>query len=116
MKMLIAGLLMFSTAAAHAKPPIPTPIDTPVVGPWDAYLLKTLYATDDVDTGLKSVVDTKPFKSLIAEQGITLPGRSDAGLRDREQRPRLGPHGRARPSGGCRRGRWCQGTNLRRCA
>lgn len=59
---------------ASAKPPIPTPMDTPVVGELDAYLLETMYKTKNTDDGLNAVVNTERFKELMEKHDLRLFG------------------------------------------
>lgn len=58
------------TAPALAKTPIATPPETPVLGELDPYLLETLYATDDADTGLVDIVGEARFKDLVAKHDL----------------------------------------------
>lgn len=59
---------------AFAKPPIPTPLATPVVGELDAFLLETLYKTEDPDTGLAAISEDRRFRDLIARHDLKLFG------------------------------------------
>jgi alkaline phosphatase D len=68
---LLQVLLCFGLPA---KPPIPTPLDTPMIGEVDAYLLETLYDATDPDAGLASVVGQDPFKDLVRKHGLRLFG------------------------------------------
>ena len=71
---LTAAVTLIATGPLAAKDPIPTPVDTPVLGEVDAYLLKTLYASKDADAGLASLVDTDGFKALVAKHKLLLFG------------------------------------------
>ncbi len=63
--------LLFLTHS-QAKPPIPTPEDTPIVGDLDRYLLDTLYELKDTDSGLADVVGEPKFKELIKKHDLRL--------------------------------------------
>jgi len=69
-----AAMMLSAPFALHAKDPIPTPIDTPMLGEVDAYLLKTLYASKDADAGLDSLVRTDAFKALVKKHDLKLFG------------------------------------------
>lgn len=66
----VASFLLLSHS--QAKPPIPTPMDVPVVGELDDYLLKTLYKEKKTDTGLTEIADDPEFKKLVKKHGLQL--------------------------------------------
>ncbi|MBB6428776.1 alkaline phosphatase D family protein [Algisphaera agarilytica] len=77
MKYCIATTLLAALAvggSAFAKPPIPTPPETPVIGPWDQYFLQTLYKEANPDTGLVEIVGTEKFNQHVEETGVKLLG------------------------------------------
>jgi alkaline phosphatase D len=76
-----------STLVLHAKTPIRTPGDVPVLGEVDAYLLKTLYRADDPNAGLASLLDDPEFQTLVRKHDLKLFGGPMLGcLTDRSAR------------------------------
>lgn len=71
---LLAATVLFLPINAAAKPPIPTPIDTPVLGEIDRYWLSTLYKSDEADAGLAAVLNDPEFQRLINKHELRLLG------------------------------------------
>lgn len=71
---LLSVLCLMISSQVLAKKPILTPESTPVLGEFDPYLLETLYATEDNDTGLVSIVEQDRFKELIDKHKLQLFG------------------------------------------
>ncbi|WP_338020247.1 alkaline phosphatase D family protein [Rhodopirellula sp. P2] len=61
-------------SVSHAKPPIPTPRDTPVVGDMDHFFLGSMYGLKETDESLRRVVDTPDFRELIQKHDLKLLG------------------------------------------
>ena len=67
-------LLLSASLPLAGKDPIPTPPDTPMLGEVDPYLIRTLYASEDADAGLASLVDRADFKALVKKHKLLLFG------------------------------------------
>ncbi len=81
------ALLWAAATGLQAKTPIRTPRDVPVLGELDAYLLKTLYRSDDPDAGLASLLGDEEFQALIGKHDLKLFGGPVLGcLTDRAAR------------------------------
>ncbi|QDT67258.1 Alkaline phosphatase D precursor [Planctomycetes bacterium MalM25] len=61
-------------ASAHGKPPIPTPVETPILGELDRLLLGTLYQDPRADLGLKDALVDPRLRALIERHGLHLFG------------------------------------------
>ena len=70
---LLAGLVSF-LGSASGKPPLLTPPEVPLMGEMDPYLLKTLYAEKNKDTGLEEIVGEKRFQELVKKWNVKLFG------------------------------------------
>jgi len=64
----------FVSSALLAKDPVPTPAGEGMMSDVDAYLLRTLYKSKDVDAGLVSIARTPEFKALVARYDLKLFG------------------------------------------
>jgi len=67
-------LFLLVSIPLWAKPPIPTPEDTPVLGEVDPYLLKTLYESEDTDLSLSALTGQNRFQTLVKKHGLSLFG------------------------------------------
>lgn len=65
------GTIAIGTIAA-AKPPIPTPLETPVVGEADAFVLKHLYPSDKADAGLMDLQHLPAYRQLVEKHDLRL--------------------------------------------
>lgn len=77
MKRMLSGILLAilpATTVSFAKPPIPTPRETPVVGDMDHYFLESMYGLKESDAGLQHVVDSPEFRELVAKHDLKLLG------------------------------------------
>jgi alkaline phosphatase D len=66
--------LIVLSSVSSAKPPIPTPADTPMMGEVDAYLLENLYSVEETDTGLARIVSEPRFQELVQKHDLKLFG------------------------------------------
>ncbi|MFD2303062.1 alkaline phosphatase D family protein [Roseibacillus ishigakijimensis] len=57
-----------------AKPPLPTPLETPVIGEWDQYFLDRLYPAQEKDLALAAIVEEERFRHLVAKHELKLLG------------------------------------------
>jgi alkaline phosphatase D len=74
---MLSGILLAilpATTVSFAKPPIPTPRETPVVGDMDHYFLESMYRLKESDAGLQHVVDSPEFRELVAKHDLKLLG------------------------------------------
>jgi len=71
---LVASGLLAVAAYVSAKPMIPTPADTPVLGELEPVLVKLLGKGADADASLGSVCDNAKLKAQIAKHKIKLFG------------------------------------------
>jgi alkaline phosphatase D len=70
----LLSVLLLSWQPLGAKSPLLTPPSTPVLGELDPFLLKTLYKTDDPDTGLKALQSDLVFAALVQKHNLALFG------------------------------------------
>ena len=73
----LSALLTLALAAGIcapccAKPPLPTPTETPIVGEADALILEKLYASADADAGLMSLQNDAAYRKLIDKHDLRL--------------------------------------------
>jgi alkaline phosphatase D len=71
---LIAISILFLSCALEgdSKPPLPTPLDVPVLGEMDAFLLDTLYESQETDAGLEDILSDSTFQALIERNELEL--------------------------------------------
>ncbi|MCA9177301.1 MAG: alkaline phosphatase D family protein [Planctomycetales bacterium] len=69
---VVAPIAIWLPALALAKPPLPTPAETPVVGEADALLLRKLYHERDREGGLASLQDDDEYLALIKKHDLRL--------------------------------------------
>ncbi|MCC9641126.1 alkaline phosphatase family protein [Rhodopirellula sp. JC740] len=77
MKKLFCGtVLAFACASVgvQAKPPIPTPRETPVIGDMDHYFLQSMYTWEEPDASLEDVVHDQEYQELIQKHSLKLLG------------------------------------------
>lgn len=74
MKRIFLILFLCSMSQISAKPPIPTPPGTPILGEVDAYLLKTMFKDTDPEANLSSLVKRKDFQELVKKNKLLLFG------------------------------------------
>ncbi|MDX1564533.1 MAG: alkaline phosphatase D family protein, partial [Phycisphaeraceae bacterium] len=75
MRLLLRVAFLTAVAAGlQAKPPIMTPVDTPVIGEMDAYLIKNIYKSKDPSASLASVQKDPAYQKLIRKHNLRLLG------------------------------------------
>lgn len=77
MKRMLPGILfaiLLVATVSHAKPPIPTPRETPVVGDMDHYFLESMYGLEETDENLSRVVNAPGFRELIEKHDLKILG------------------------------------------
>ncbi len=68
------GILLFPILSLTAKPPIPTPANTPVLGEVEPWLFKNILKAKDVDGSLAKVYQRKDFRALVKKHDLRLFG------------------------------------------
>ncbi len=72
--MLYVFIFFAACPPAAAKPPIPTPNETPVLGEVDRYLIETIYNGADREGSLGKTYDRPAFRALVKKHGLLLFG------------------------------------------